>query len=167
MGLWDKAGVPHKGWECVGMIDLGEDADDMDFDAKKDELYEKCEMCSQEGVRYIHLMQHPDYSDELRVGCICAAKMEDDYDSPRQRERNLKNRHMRKMNFLKKEWEHRSNGNYVLKYKGKYITIMHSKYNKNYLGVAYDGIFIWEYNQKKISDLRTAKLAAFDIYDDY
>lgn len=23
---------------------------------KKDELYEKCEMCNQEGVRYVHLM---------------------------------------------------------------------------------------------------------------
>lgn len=67
MGLWDKEGIPHKGWECVGMIDLGEDADDMDFDTKKDELYEQCEMCSQEGVRYVHLMQHPDYPDELRL----------------------------------------------------------------------------------------------------
>jgi len=69
MGLWDKEGVPHKGWKCVGMIDLGEDADDMDIEARKDELYEECEMCSQEGVRYVHVMQHPDYPYELRVDC--------------------------------------------------------------------------------------------------
>ncbi|MBP2657697.1 MAG: hypothetical protein H6Q69_729 [Firmicutes bacterium] len=85
------------------MIYLGEDADDMDFDTRKDEQYEECEMCNQEGVRYVHLMQHPKYPGELRVGCICAAKMEEDYDSTRTK-KILKNRHMRKMNFLKKEW---------------------------------------------------------------
>jgi hypothetical protein len=42
---------------------------------------------------------------------------------------------------------------------------MHSKFNKDFLGVVYDGSSIWEYNHKRIRDLRTAKLAAFDIYD--
>lgn len=51
------------------------------------------------------------------------------------------------------------------KYKGKYITIIYSKFNRRFLGVVYDGTSIWEYNNKKICDLRTAKLAAFDIYD--
>lgn len=165
MSLWDKKGIPQKGWTCVDMIDLGEDAEDMDFDARKAELYEQCEMCSQEGIRYVHIMEHPRYEDQLRVGCMCAEKMESDYAAPREREKYLKNRHNRKMNFLKREWEGRANGNMVLKYKGKYITIMPSKYNRFDYGVAYDGNFIWKYQGKRIKDIRTAKLVAFDIFD--
>ena len=41
-------------WWCdMGVGDnLGGDTDDMDFDTRKDEQYEECEMCNQEGVRY-------------------------------------------------------------------------------------------------------------------
>lgn len=165
MSLWDKGNIPHKGWTCVEMIDLGEDADEMDFETRKTDLYEVCEMCSQEGIRYIHIMEHPNFDGQLRVGCICAEKMENHYTRPRERERNLINRHKRKMNFLKREWECRANGNLVLKYKGEYITIMHSKYNRLQYGVAFGGYFIWDYRGRKIYDIRTAKLAAFEIFD--
>lgn len=137
----------------------------MDFETRKEELYEQCEMCRQEGIRYVHIMEHPEYVGHLRVGCVCAQKMENDYYAPRDRENTLRNRHNRKMNFLKHEWQLRSNGNLVLKYKGRYITIMPSKYNKSEYGVAYDGEYIWYYQRKKIKDIRTAKLAAFDIFD--
>ena len=165
MSLWDKEGVPHKGWTCVDMIDLGEDSEDMNFETRKAELYEKCEMCNQEGIRYVHIMEHPKYDGQLQVGCICAEKMENEYTAPREREKNLKNRHKRKMNFLKRDWECRSNGNIVLKYKGNYITIMHSKYNQSYYGVAYAREFIWTYQGEKIKDIKTARLAAFNIFD--
>ena len=165
MSLWDNKHIPHKGWICVGMIDLGEDADDMDFETRRDELYEQCEMCRQEGIRYVHIMKHPEYADNLRVGCICAQKMENDYTAPRERENDLRNRHNRKINFLKREWQSRANGNLVLKYKGRYITIMQSKYNQLEYGVAYDGEYIWRYQGRKIRDIRTAQLAAFDIFD--
>ena len=70
-----------------------------------------------------------------------------------------------KMNFLKREWQLRVNGNLVLKYKGRYITIMRSKFNPSDFGVAFDSQFIWQYNGNRIRDIRTAKLAAFDIFD--
>ncbi|MPM14065.1 hypothetical protein SDC9_60425 [bioreactor metagenome] len=165
MSLWDNKGVPHKGWHCVGMIDLGEDAEDMDFETRKAELYEQCQMCKQEGIRYVHIMEHPSYSGQLRVGCICAENMENDYVAPRGRENDLINRHNRKMNFLKREWQPRTNGNLVLKYKGSYITIMRSKFGQSEYGVAFAGKYIWNYQGKKIRDIRTAKLAAFDIFD--
>lgn len=165
MSLWDKEGIPHKGWTCDEMIDLGEDAEDIDFDTRKAEFYEQCEMCSQEGIRYIHIMKHPQYNGQLRVGRICAEKMENDYIVPKERERELINRHNRKINFLKKEWKFNKNNNLVLKYKGKYITIMKSKYHKDEYGIAYDGNYIWNYKNNKIKDIKTAKLAAFDIFD--
>lgn len=166
MGLWDKPGVPHKGWTCVGMIDLGADADGMDFDTRKHELYEQCEMCGQDGVRYVHLMQHSEYPDELRVGCQCAEKMEEDYDSPRRRESKLRNRQLRKVNFLKQQWVRSRNGNFVLKYNGHLITIMKSKFNEEEFGVVYAAFSTWEYREQKIRDFTTAKLAAFDLIDE-
>ena len=53
----------------------------------------------------------------------------------------------------------------MLKYKGRYITIMQSKYNQSEYGVAYDGEYIWRYQGRKIRDIHTAKLVAFEIFD--
>lgn len=83
---WDKADIPHKGWQYVGMEDLGEDVYPGDPIP-----YEQCEMCGKEKIRYVHLLKHPDYDGEIRVGCDCASKMLCDYVTPQDRERNLKN----------------------------------------------------------------------------
>lgn len=113
---WDKKGIPHKGWTEIGIEDLGEEVD-----FGEEIRYERCEMCGNEKIRYVHIMTHPEYRGELRVGCDCACKMTDDYENPEARERDLKNRVQRKKNFMKKEWRQvvRS-GNFTLKYKGHY-----------------------------------------------
>jgi hypothetical protein len=157
MNLWKTPDVPNKGWICSEMIDLREDDPEAEL--------ETCEMCGKEGIRYIHIMEHPQYPQTVRAGRVCAGNMENDYAAPWQRERELLNRHNRKMAFLKREWQYCQNGNYVLKFKGEYLTIMPSKYNKNHYGVIYGGQSIWNYRGRKMSDLRTAKLAAFDIFD--
>ena len=46
---WNKADIPHKGWEYIGMEDLGEDAYPGDSIP-----YEQCEMCGKEKIRYVH-----------------------------------------------------------------------------------------------------------------
>lgn len=157
MSLWETPGVPHKGWTCTGMIDLREDDPEAEL--------ETCEMCGKEGIRYVHIMEHPQYLQTVMTGRVCAENMESDYAAPGRRERELLNRHNRKMTFLKQEWQHRQNGNYVLKFKGEYLTIIPSNYNKNYYGVIYCGQSVWKYKGRRISDLQTAKLAAFDIFD--
>lgn len=95
---WDKKDIPHKGWIEIGMEDLGEEAE------FGDEIqYEQCEMCGNEKIRYVHIMKHPEFLGELRVGCICACHMTDDYESPQARERELRNRVQRKKNFMKSD----------------------------------------------------------------
>ena len=48
MNLWDVKGVPHKGWKCEGVIDVGDGA------SSSDEIeYEQCEMCGNEKIRYL------------------------------------------------------------------------------------------------------------------
>lgn len=53
-GKWSVAGVPHRGWTCVDIEDLGEPSID-------------CEMCESQTIRYVHHMSHDDYSDILQV----------------------------------------------------------------------------------------------------
>ena len=78
-----------------------------------EEAVETCEMCGQENIRYVHYMNHPDYPDELKVGCVCAENMENDYVNPRKREQKLKNKASRKKRWPElKGWKHTSNDNY-------------------------------------------------------
>lgn len=162
MQLWDKLGIPHKGWEYVGVEDLGENVY-----SGESIPYERCEMCGRERIRYVHILRHPEYDGELRVGCVCASKMIDDYVAPRERERNLVNRVNRKGSFMKRNWRYKSDtGNYCLRYKGENITIMRSKYNSGW-GVVFQGESYWKYHGRRIDDFETAKLVAFDLFDEF
>ena len=156
MARWDNPGVPHKGWTLVDYIDIREDAVDDDFE------YETCEMCHNERIRYVHILSHPDYEGEIRVGCDCACKMTEDYVTHPEHERQMKNRAARRNNFLKQEWQKNSKGNWVLRYKGERITAI--RRNGNY-GFVYNNQWVWKYKGRQINDLQTLKLAAFEIFD--
>lgn len=166
MVLWDKEGIPHKGWVCVEMVDLGEDLEDMDAKDRKN-YYEVCDMCSQEGIRYVHVMEHPEYDGQLRVGYKCAEKMEDDYIRPKNRETELRNKQSRRKNFIKKDWYQKQNGNFGLKYKGLHITVMPSKFKSGEYGVIFNKKQIWIHNGIKIKSFQEAKLVAFELLDNY
>ena len=96
MSEWNKPGLPHKGWTCVDVIDLAEGIDETESIP-----YKQCEMCGNEKIRYAHVMSHPDYPDEIYVGCVCAEKMTGDYVNPRRCENELRNRAQRRKNFKK------------------------------------------------------------------
>lgn len=161
MARWNKADVPHKGWKHIGIEDLGEDV------YPGEEIrYEQCEMCGNEKIRYVHILTHPEFDGELRVGCDCASKMTNDYVNPREHERNYRNRTNRRMNFLRQEWIRKpETGNYTLRYRGERITIMKSKFGPGW-GVMFHNESRWEYNGRKIRDLETAKLVAFEMFDE-
>lgn len=160
MANWNRPDIPHKGWRYVGIEDLGDR-----IPSNEEIPYEQCDMCGNDKIRYIHILEHPNYPHVLHVGCDCASNMVAGYVNPRENERNLKNRSNRKENFLRQPWaQHPISGNYILRYKGEIVTIMKSKYN-NGLGVVYRGQSIWKYNGNIILDFDTAKLAAFDMFD--
>ena len=92
--------------------------------------------------------------------------MTDDYVNPEAREKDLRNRSNRRKNFMKQRWNvHPRSGNYVLRYKGENITIMRSKFGSGW-GVIFQGETRWQYHEKKIHDLNTAKLVAFNLFDE-
>jgi hypothetical protein len=96
-GKWREPGVPHKGWQCIGIEDL-------------EEPCHLCQMCEVQIVRYVHTMLHPDYG-ELEVGCICAGHMEQDLIGARLRETSFKQRLSRRMNWLRRRWRVPYSGN--------------------------------------------------------
>lgn len=161
MTKWSKEGLPHKGWKCIDVIDLAEHVTSGDTIP-----YEQCEMCGNEKIRYAHVMTHPEYPNEIYVGCVCAEKMTDDYDTPRKKETAVRNRSMRRNNFNKVQWRFNSEkGTYSKKYKGEYITIMKSRYGN--WGVFFANQRIWEYDGQKIRSFDEAEKVAFYIFEEY
>ncbi len=77
----------------MDVVDLradGESADETD--------YATCQMCGNEKIRYVHIMEHPDLDENFDVGCVCAEKMSGDYEDegPKRREAKLRNRAARR-----------------------------------------------------------------------
>lgn len=161
MARWEIPGIPHKGWECVEVFDLADESD-----SDEEIQYEQCEMCGNEKIRYVHVMKHREYQDELHVGCVCAEKMTGDYVTPRKIETSLRNRAARKTNFHKVPWKYNDvKHTYSKKYKGEYITILESRYGN--FGVFFAGQRIWDIEGKKIRTFERAEHAAFEIFEEY
>lgn len=111
--LWKRDDVPHSGWICTGITDLGKPIG-------------ICEMCGHQIIRYVHHMTHPQYRP-LNVGCVCAGKMEGDIEGAQKRERDFKNRQQRKQSFMRKPWKRSSRGNLYMKIKGHLLVIYEVK----------------------------------------
>ena len=154
---WCRTDVPHKGWTLVRVEDVMEGMDGCD-----ESLYETCEMCGKEEIRYVHVLTHPGYEGQIRVGCVCAEKMTDDYVTPRKYEHQVKNRAARWRNFRKQTWYINHKGNLVLHYKGEYITAI---VRQSGISFIYDGCWISRYKGRRIEDMEALKAAAFDAFD--
>ena len=122
-GKWREPGVPHKGWECIDVEDLG-----------RPSLI--CEMCESATIRFVHLMEHPDYPVALKCGCICAGHMEGDYTAraareresqmkrvARIREKELIKRTVRRSMWLYQSWRESEKGNPYLNYGGYNVVV--------------------------------------------
>ena len=109
-GKWSQVGIPHKGWTCTDVEDLGA-------------LDAVCEMCETQDIRYVHHMKHPDYPETLGVGCVCAGNLESNYEAPRRRERALRNAAQRRRCWLTRQWKVSAKGNAYLNTDGLNITI--------------------------------------------
>lgn len=106
MNYWNKSDVPHKGWNLESVYDIKEDGQSAD-----DTTYEECMMCGNERIRYVHVLTHPEVSQDFKVGCVCAEKMTNDYVNPRRIENSLRNKSSRRINWAKRTWKHSKNGN--------------------------------------------------------
>lgn len=109
-GKWSHSGVPHKGWTCSGIEDLGEPS-------------ATCEMCESVEIRYVHYMEHPEFPETLGVGCVCAEHMEEDYAAPRAREKRLRAAARRRSTWSRRQWRISYAGNLYLNTDGYNLTV--------------------------------------------
>lgn len=126
--LWKRADVPHDGWVCIDVIDLGAPVG-------------VCRMCGRQIIRYVHVMFHPNYPRRIGAGCVCAGRMEGDVDAARERENAVKNRLARRETFLKTPLKRSRNGNEYMKYKGEIVTLLKDKYREGRYKTAFRNSF--------------------------
>lgn len=67
--IWNKKGLPHKGWRIVDVSDL------RDPQVGNVSRYATCQMCGRRGIRYLYVMVHADITSALAVGRVCAEAM--------------------------------------------------------------------------------------------
>lgn len=145
--LWKRDDVPHTGWTCTGISDLGAPTG-------------ICEMCGYQIIRYAHHMEHPQYRN-LIAGCVCAGKMEGDIAGAKQREAEFKNRQARRLNFFKRKWKQSKKGNEYLKIDGHVVVLYHNTNIGNQWKYAIDNQFC----QNTYATRERALAGAFDALE--
>jgi len=149
---WSLPGVPHKGWDCVHVADL-------------EEAVGTCEMCGKEEIRYVHTMRHPEYPDDLDVGCVCASNMESSPAAAKYREQRLRGVAGRRSRWLGRNWRISRKGNPWLKVSGYMVTVFPDNYRRfhwRYSIVRSGGVGAApRYSAKSYPERDQAKLAAF------
>lgn len=145
--LWKRDDVPHSGWECTGITDLGAPNG-------------ICKMCGKQIIRYVHHMRHMSYPHIIGAGCVCAGRMEGDEERAVKREADLKNREARRQSFIAHPRKRSKNGNEYIKYKDEIFTVLPDKYKKDFFKIAYKGNFTDPY-----PTVGEALSAAFELVD--
>lgn len=149
--LWNHAGIPHKGWTLIDVIDVRDDGQ-----PEEETDYEVCMMCGNEKIRFVHILTHPDHKGEFRVGCTCAEKMTNDYVNPSRAEGELKKRWAKLQTWLKKEWKVNKTGNQYLSLNGHYLLLYKdSKSGKYRLKIDQ------RFGKHDFADQQAAKIALF------
>lgn len=153
--LWDTPGVPHKGWKCVNVYDVREDGSTPD-----EAEYATCEMCGKEHIRFVHSMEHENYDGRLDVGCICAGKMESNYEGARRREAKFRNRAARKAKWLSRKWRWSAKGNHYINADGHNLVVFPNKFRHGWWKYTIDK----QFSNTSYPDADQAKLALFDEF---
>jgi hypothetical protein len=146
-GKWAQPGVPHKGWRCIGIDDLGEPST-------------TCEMCEVQEIRYVHTLEHPNYPQRLDCGCVCAGHMTEDLVGAKEREGRLKNAASRRKRWLSRKWKASAKGNPHLK-AGDFHVVVYPSRLQHWGFRLMRGQETWASTRWYASEDR-AKLAAFD-----
>ncbi len=145
--LWKHDNVPHSGWRCTGITDLGEPSG-------------VCGMCGYQIIRYVHHMVHDDYRGTIGAGCVCAGKMEGDIEGAKKREQEFKNRQSRLETLLTRKWKRSKNGNEYIKIKDHIVVLLFRNSNWKF---AIDS----EFSKESYPSREKALYGAFEIIDKF
>lgn len=153
--VWNQLGLPHKGWRCVEVIDLRDDEN-----SPEETDYATCEMCGNERIRFVHILEHDDFEAQLKVGCVCAENLTEDYINPRSHENKLKNKANRKAKWLTRKWRVSSQGNKFLNIDGHNLCVFLDKFRSGHWKYKIDKKF----SKNSYTSITEAKLALFEEF---
>ena len=153
MALWDQAGVPHKGWRCIDVEDLGVEG--------RGYTPGTCEMCGNHPLRYIHMMEHENH-DPLQVGCVCAEKMAIDYDATAA-EKKLQRKAGVRSRWLSRRWSTSQKGNPYLRLNGLIIGVSR-QYSRWTFWIIDPDQDTRQHSKRSYEKEDEAKLALFEAY---
>lgn len=112
--------MPHRDWNCVDNYDS--------FEVNGEDEFETCEMCEVMEIRFVHVMQHADYSDLLHCGCICAGHMEQNKVGADRRDKGMRNRASRRAKFPDRTgWRVSARGTPYIKVEGYHLMVARRK----------------------------------------
>lgn len=156
-GRWRDKETPKNGWFCHHIEDLGEDHDYQGFTA---DYMVTCEMCLAAKIRFVHYMRHPHISETLKVGHVCAGKMENDAPQAKKRDVALRNRSARMHKWLTATWAQTKKGD-DKRDKGDYAFVIHKEKNSWRFSVRLKSYGIFFKTPNKYLTSKAAKKASF------
>ena len=92
--------------------------------------YEVCQMCGNDQVRFVFVLSHKHYPEKLKVDTPCVEKLMDNYVDPVIREKELLNRHRRRLNWLAMPWRLSEQRNDFMNVSGYNIVVFENKHKK-------------------------------------
>jgi hypothetical protein len=82
-----------------------------------------CQNCNFPHVRYVHELKHKKSDKIVRVGCVCAEHLTQDFATPRLREKVLRSLAGRRLRWPTLNWKRSHKGNLYLRKQGVVIVI--------------------------------------------
>jgi len=148
---WDRLpGAPRSGWQ----LNIVTDNHQATFE---------CEFCGYPKVRYIHEIQHREWSELVYVGCCCSGHLTGDLPAAREAERKVKLEAARLTTFMDLCWKATKKGNFLLKKNG--ITVIAFEMSDRMWKLLLIDGDRKIYGSKKYPTFGDAKAGAFPMFD--
>lgn len=149
----NELGAPLFGWICTDVVDLGE-------------ACFTCDLCGYDPIRYVHVMEHPNWSERFSVGCVCDGTMSGDMLAAQQRDDEAKRKSARKTNFMKKQWKERPDGVMFLPHTRGGITAETDTFlGRAYYKVTVNGEQYQWLNNRRVETLDEATRLAYEVLE--
>jgi hypothetical protein len=117
-GHYGQPGFPRRDWVLIDEEDLGQ----------PDEI---CQACGRQEIRYVSVIEHPDWPAPLRVGCVCVigltGETRDAYAARINRLKARTRRQQAEYNKLLTGWVRNRKGNETLRHGGRLLTIFRTQ----------------------------------------
>jgi hypothetical protein len=158
-GKWAQPGVPHKGWMCLSEYDAVEENGEGGLIT--------CDMCESTQVRFVHVMIHPEWPDQLDCGCVCSAHMSEDRAAADDRERRMRSRSSRREHFAKRKgWRtSRTNDTPFLRIDGYHLMIARKADGSFQVGAKGPTELGHRWGKKRFATIDEAKTGCFDALE--